>query len=126
MTIKYFYAPANPTQVGSAFVPGAQADAEIQRRLGFKVEIQDGIVKVWARGEECRHDNWTVGPSYCTQDDLTTELLESRGITPQMLADDDGGWFCVFERNGELLRTPSFVSDGFAIACALDFVLSCE
>lgn len=126
MSIKDIDGNAAPTQVGPNFIPGTQADAEIARRLGFKVEIQDGLVKVWDRDAPCLHDNWSVGPTYCEHDDLTTELLEERGITPQVLADDAGCWFCVFERNGELLRTPSFETDAFAIACALDFVLSSE
>jgi hypothetical protein len=112
--------------VNPSYVPNIVTDAQIESALGFKVEIQQGLIKCWdvdCAAMPATEFNWTPGINYHHDALYPLTALERKGVQAFLLKDDDGLDFCAFEWKGELCVTPAFGTEGAAAACALHFVL---
>lgn len=90
--------------VGSEFVPGAKANAELGKLLGVK------------RGEVC--------PKFCTDQSFTFELLKSLDSHPVTLPTLSGEHVCVFHHAGAVMVTQGRKKASHAVASALHYLLT--
>jgi hypothetical protein len=102
-------------------------NAAIASALGFIVEIQDDLVKCW-RPEAGVPDetNWVPAIDFVLHETLCAEAFEKRGIQFFLLPADTGGWVCVFELDGELLRTSNQPDEGRALALGLHHLICAD
>lgn len=119
---------AQATQVGAEFVPGAEANAEIDRLLGVEAAVFGG-----KNMRRCSDDDqglsWIDGMDYCKDDALTIELLDDRGVTVMVMESASKRTkvkthIAAFTIGDELFVTEPFEQEAHAAACALWFVLS--
>jgi hypothetical protein len=115
---------ADPTWAQSVERARLRIDWSIAAALGYLAEIQDGIVKCWAKDVVPDETNWVVAPRFSERETLTTEALAKREIPHSVLPEPGGGWVCRFELNGEHRATTAQPDEVMALAAALFLVVA--
>jgi hypothetical protein len=121
------------TVMGMEFKPGAEADVEIERLLGFESESFGG--KAHRRiGDDTQDLQWQESPDYCGDDAVCLEILEIHQVTPFVLKTTDDAKrskvpfaekrIAVFQFSETLYATMPFETDAQAVACVVWFVLA--
>jgi hypothetical protein len=111
--------------LGTGPVSPQMVNAQIAMTLGFFVEIQDGIVKCWDRQAGTPTErNWVPAVDFALNQSLTAEAFQKRGKPFFLLPEPGGVWVCVFELNGELVRTFEQDDEGCALALGLLHLLA--
>lgn len=120
--------------IGDDFVPGAQANSEIDHLLGYNTHMLDD--------KAIRSENFgcSLAPDYCGDIEPTRQELEKLGvdplITPSLFRNDskrktknvnsDSPYFFTasFVFNDEQIITKPYVTEELALSCALWYVLA--
>lgn len=125
---------AHVTVVGMEFNPGAEANVDIERLLGFESESFGG--KAHRRiGDHNQPLQWEESPDYCGDEALCFEILDKQGVVPFLLETVDHAnrskktpfvqkYTAVFEFGDTLYGTMPIESESHSIACVVWFVLS--
>lgn len=127
---------SNPNQevmlVGEDFVPGAQANSEIDHLLGHNTHMLDDQA---IRSEKF---GCSIAPNYCGDIDATRQELEKLGVDPLITpalfnqskktksvnADSPYFFTASFIFDDEQVITKPFNTEELALACALWYVLA--
>lgn len=100
---------------------GLLVDTQIMRLLGLRFEIQDNIIKVWARDVVPDDTNWMVGERFSLNLAESMNILDGLKVKVEFF--EDAGWHwadVIFGDEGELQtqEAPTKELAGAYAACA--------